>query len=116
MCVFTRRHQSRLYRRGVCVCVGRYQFVPRIGAGSLAFAVCGGALCIVWEMITSHVMSAKQKQEYGAALLSTLHTIEGVANGHLESNHLNFSRQELCYMESVRTVNVKVPCRGCALV
>ena len=52
-------------------------------------------------------MSTREKEEYGAALFSVLHTIEGTPNGRLESNHLNFSRQELCYMESVRTVNMK---------
>jgi hypothetical protein len=94
----------------------RFQFVPRIGSGALAFAVCGGALCILWETFSSHVMSTREKEEYGAALVSVLHTIEGTPNGRLESNHLNFSRQELCYMESVRTVNMKASGGVCCVV
>ncbi len=53
-------------------------------------------------------MSKSETRNANTALMLTLNTVEGTADGALESNNLKFTRQQLCYMSSVQGVNRKV--------
>jgi hypothetical protein len=93
-----------------CVPRGRSHFVPWMGASAIMFAVTVGIACVLRDSHGSQiqVMGAQERRESEAALLRVLRLIEGVPNGRLAAKELTFTREALCYLDTVLKVHTKV--------